>query len=217
VLWRSRRERAAETSPRREVVGAAEPQPPCYRSPTLKALLSRLSPDTLHHILDLGGVHSANVEFFSHYSCRLQIVNLLDALTSEASRALLASDPARAFRQVLPQTRREFDVVLVWDVLNHLDKEKIRALTSILADLTAPGAQMLAFLFTAKEISALPLAFKIIDEETLLYEPQTQAVRPGPRYPPAEVERMEAGFAVVRSVLMRHGVQEYLFARRRDE
>jgi len=203
--------------PRRELVGAVEPMPPFYRSPTLRALLSRLSPEAPHRILDLGGVNSANVEFFSRFSCRLQIVNLLEAIGSEGSRALLAADPMVALRQVLPQTRRTFDVVLAWDVLNHLEPEKIRALMTIVVELTAPGAQMLAFIFTGREISALPVAFRIVDDETIRWEPRTQARRPGPRYPPAEVERMAAGFSVVHSVLMRHGVQEYLLVRRPDE
>ena len=217
MLWRTRRERVAEASPRREVVGAAEPRPPFYRSPTLKALLASLAPEAPHHILDLGGVNSGNVEFFSRFSCRLQIVNLLDTIGSEASQALLATNPMEALRQVLPQTRRTFDVVLAWDVLNHLGPERIRALMTIVVELTAPGAHMLAFLFTGREMPALPVAFRIVDEETLRWEPRTQALRSGPRYPPAEVERMAAGFSVVHSVLMRHGVQEYLLVRRPDE
>jgi hypothetical protein len=207
----------AESSLRREVVGAVELQPPFYRSPTLKVLLSRLSPDVPHRILDLGCVNSANVEFFSRFSCRLQIVDLLGTNASGAAPKSPVVEPAQALRQALPEGRRAFDVVLAWDVLNHLDAEKVRALATILLELTAPGAQMLAFLFTGKEIPALPLVFKIIDEETLRYEERTTATKPGPRYPPAEVERMAAGFSVARSVLMRHGVQEYLFVRRNEE
>ena len=217
MLWRTRRERVAEPSLRREVVGAVEPQPPFYRSPTLKVLLSRFAPDVPHRILDLGSVNSANVEFFSRFSCRLQIVDLLGTAAPGAASASHAAEPAQALRQALPEGRRAFDVVLAWDVLNYLDPERIRALTTILLELTASGAQMLAFLFTGKEIPALPLVFKIVDEETLRYEERTTATKAGPRYPPAEVERMAAGFSVARSVLMRHGVQEYLFVRRSEE
>jgi hypothetical protein len=63
-------------------------------------------------------------------------------------------------------------------------------------------------------MSSVPLVFKIVDDQTLLLRQQTTAVRPSPYFPPAEVGRLMSGFSVVQSVVMRHGVQEYLFVRR---
>jgi hypothetical protein len=53
-----------------------------------------------------------------------------------------------------------------------------------------------------------------VDDQTLRWEPSTAAMRPAPRFPPALVERLTQGFVVVQSVLMRQGVQEYLFERK---
>jgi hypothetical protein len=156
------------------------------------------------------------VEFLSRFSCRLQIADLPEALASEKLRPLLTADPAAAFRRVLPVARQPFDVVLAWDVLNYLTREQLGCLGAHLGSLCRPGALVLAFVSTTKEMSSVPLVFKIVDDQTLLLRQQTIAVRPSPRFLPAEVGRLFSGFAVVQSVVMRHGVQEYLFVRRQD-
>jgi 2-polyprenyl-3-methyl-5-hydroxy-6-metoxy-1,4-benzoquinol methylase len=214
VLWRLGRNPLSAAGPRREFADPLEPQPPLYRSPTLQALVSRLSSEGAYHILDLGVASGANVEFFSRFSCRLQIADLPEALASEKLRPLLTADPVAAFRMILPVSWAPFDVVLAWDVLNYLTREQFDSLAAHVGSLCRPGALVLAFVSTTKEMSSAPLVFKIVDDQTLLLWKQTTAVRPSPRFPPAEVGRLMSGFAVVQSVVMRHGVQEYLFVRR---
>ena len=216
MLWRRRRDSPPTAEPRREFADPLEPQPPLYRSPTLQALVSRLSSEGAYHILDLGVASGANVKFFSRFSCRLQIADLPEVLTSEKLRPLLTADPAAAFRRILQGARQSFDVVLAWDVLNYLTREQFRCLATHVGSLCRPGALMLAFVSTTKEMPSVPMVFKIVDDQTLLLRQQTTAVRPSPRFPPAEVGRLMSGFAVVQSVVMRHGVQEYLFVRRQS-
>jgi hypothetical protein len=214
VPWPFRRNPPPAASARRETAEPVEVQPPRYHSPSLRALVSKLTSASAHHILDLGMANGTNVEFFSRFSCRLQIVDLPGALASKELQPLLSVDPTAAFRRVLPSTGNPFDVVLTWDVLNYLTRDQFRSLTGELWRLCQPGALMLAFISTAREMLGSPTVFKIVDRQTLLAEPQTSALRPSPRFPPAEVERLAAGFAVVQAVRMRHGVQEYLLQRR---
>jgi len=191
-----------------------EVQPPLVRCPSLKALVSHLTGAQVRNILDLGTAIGTNVDFFSRFSCRLQIVDLPGALASKGLQSVLKAAPSAAFRQVLPSDGDTFDVVLAWDVLNYLTKDQFRALSGELGRLCRPGALMLAFISTAREMPASPSVFKIVDGETLLAQPRTDALRPSPRFPPAEVEKLAAGFAVMQAVRMRHGVQEYLLQRR---
>jgi hypothetical protein len=216
VPWRFGRRASEGPGARREFTQSAEPQPPRYRSPALNALLSRLSDEGAYNILDLGAASGANIEFFSRFSCRFQIVDLPDALASEKVRSMLDTDPAAAFRRILPVDRDPFDVVLAWDVFNYLTRDQLRCLASDLAWLSRPGALMLAFISTAKEMPAQAGDFRIADERTILWRPRTTEMQPSPKLPPADVERLIAGFAVVHSVLMRHGIREYLFERRSD-
>jgi hypothetical protein len=199
---------------RRESTEPLEPQPPLYRSPTFRKLVSRLGNDAAHHILDLQSAIGANVEFFSRFSCRLQIVDLLTTIAAGDVQPLVSADPGAAFRRVLPSPAEPYDVVLAWEVLNYLNRDQFRCLVEHLGGLCRPGALMLVFIATTKEIPARPPLFKIVDDQTLRWEPATAAMRPAPRFPPALVERLTQGFVVVHSVLMRQGVQEYLFERR---
>ena len=214
--WRFRRNSPKVSEPRREFTQPTEPEPPLYRSPALHALVSRLPEDAAYSILDLGAASGANIEFFSRFRCRLQIADLPDALASEELRPSLETDPAAAFRRLLPVGREPFDVVLAWDVFNYLGRDQLRCLASELAWLSHPGALMLAYISTAKEIPQEAGDFQIVDEKTVLWRLRTQGKRPSPRFAPADVERLVSGFAVVHSVLMRHGIREYLFERRSD-
>jgi hypothetical protein len=214
VPWPFRRDPAPAGGARREAAGPPDVQPPLYRSPSLKVLVSHLNDTGARNILDLGTAIGTNVEFFSRFSCRLQIVDLPGALASKELQPLLKVDPTAAFRRVLPSGGDPFDVVLTWDVLNYLSRDQFRSLTGELWRLCRPGALLLAFISTAREILGSPSVFKIVDSQTLLAQPHTNAVRPSPRFPPAEVERLAPGFVVVQAVRMRHGVQEYLLQRR---
>jgi hypothetical protein len=214
VHWHLWREARQPQLPRREFIEPREPRPPHYRSPTLRALVSRLSSETAYHVLDLGGASGANVEFFSRFSGRLQIADLPDALADPGLQELLREDPVAAFRKVLPLARDPFDVVLAWDVLNYLTRAQFACLASYVIGVCKRDALVLAFISTAREMPAEPLVFKIVDAQTLHLQPRTSAMRPSPRFAPAEVEHLMDGFDVVQSVVMRHGVREYLFVRR---
>jgi hypothetical protein len=214
VPWGIRRNPKDGAGARREFTQPGEPQPPLYRSPALAALLARLPQDGAHSILDLGSASGANIEFLSRFRCRLQIADLSDALASDEIASLLTVDPAAAFRRMLPVGPEPYDVVLAWDTFNYLNRDQLRLFAADLACLCRAGALMLAFVSTAREIAAQAGDFRIADEQTVLWRPRTTATRPSPRFPPAEVERLVAGFSVVHSVQMRHGIREYLFERR---
>ncbi len=212
--WPFQRKPTPEAGTRRETTAPLGTQGPGQRSPSLAALVSELTGTAGRRILDLGAASGSNVEFFSRFRCKLQIVDLPGALTSGEQQPLLKRDPAAAWRRVLPTGGDPVDAVLAWDVLNYLSRDQVRTLTGELAKLCRSGALMLAFISTAKDMPESPSGFKIVDGQSLVVEPHTIAIRPSPRYPPAEVEKLTAGFAVVHAVRMRYGVQEYLFRKR---
>lgn len=214
--FRFRREATRPAGPRREFTGPLEPQPPLYRSPTLKALVARLAGDEQHNILDLQAAVGANIEFFSRFACRFRIVDLPGTLDEDDLRPLLASEPEVAFLRLVPRPTEPYDVVLAWEAFNYLTRDQMRCLADRLAATCRADALMLAFFVTTKHVPSRPPLFRIVDEETVRWQPTTVEVRPAPGFAPAEIERLTQGFAVVHSVLMRHGVREYLFQRRGD-
>jgi len=106
-----------------------------------------------------------------------------------------------------------FDAVLIWDLINYLERREVAALARQLARFCRPGALLFAQISILKQIPAEPMRFRILDQEHLAYEIRTAAVRPCPRYAPAELNELLRGFRLDRSFLMRHGTQEYLFTR----
>jgi methyltransferase family protein len=121
---------------------------------------------------------------------------------------------AGRFGQLLafPEETR-FDAVLIWDLINYLERREVAALARQLARFCRPGAMLFALISILKQIPAEPMRFRILDQEHLAYETRTAAVRPCPRYAPAELNELLRGFRLDRSFLMRHGTQEYLFTR----
>jgi len=109
-----------------------------------------------------------------------------------------------------------FDAVLAWDLLNYLDRHEMVVLARLLARFCRPGALLFALISILKKIPAEPMRFRILDQERLSYETRTAATRPCPRYAPAELNELLRGFRPDRSFLLRHGIQEFLFARESD-
>jgi hypothetical protein len=106
-----------------------------------------------------------------------------------------------------------FDAVLAWDLLNYLDRREVAALADQLNRYCRPGALLFALISILKQAPAQPMRFRILDHERLAYETRGPSLRPCPRYAPAELSELLRGFRLDRTFLMRHGIQEYLFAR----
>jgi SAM-dependent methyltransferase len=109
-----------------------------------------------------------------------------------------------------------FDAVLMWDLVNYLERREVAALARQLARFCRPGALLFALISILKQIPAEPMRFRILDHEHLAYEIRGAGTRPCPRYAPAELNELLRGFRLDRSFLMRHGIQEYLFTRQAD-
>jgi hypothetical protein len=156
----------------------------------------------------------ANIEFFARFSCRFHIADLIGTLSSdEALMQGVEERPEAVFERLLPPEPERFDVVLAWDVFNYLSRDQLSALASRLARLCRPGAQLLAFISTTREIPEQPIAYRICDHENLIHQIRTPGIRPCPRFAPAEVRQLLRGFSIDRVYQLRHGVQEYLTIR----
>ena len=214
--WRFRRESSQAAGPRREFAEPLEPQPPLYRSPTLKALVSRLSSEAAYHILDLGVASGANVEFFSRFSCRLQIADLPDALASEKLQ-ILADGATRLRRSggLLPVDREPFDVVLAWDVLNYLTRDSSGCLAAHAGrPLPAGRADAGLHLDVEGDVRRRPWSSRSSMTRRFSFNRRRPPCGPARVSRRPRSRRLMSGFAVVQSVVMRHGVQEYLLVRR---
>jgi hypothetical protein len=210
VKWLPGRRRAAPPADRRP-----EPEPEVHRSLALAALFGSIQPEDRLHVLDLGPAVGSNVESLSQrFVCKLQIGDLYRTLTADQRRFHdPEADPRALIDDALPRHGEPYDLVLAWDLLNYLTRLQIRALATLLGERCRPGARLFAMVATLAEMPAGPLTYLFTGEADLIYRDRPPHNRPGPRYRPAEISALTPGFAVDRSYLLRHGIQEYLLVR----
>lgn len=207
MSWFSRKEAAAKGG-----ATAVEGGPEIHRSLALPAVFTALARGHKLNVLDLGAAIGSNVERLSEFGCRLFIEDLYasKAGAAEGGRGL----DREFFTQFLaPPEGTQYDLVLAWDLFNYLDRKELGYLGARLRLFCRPGALLFALVSIHKTIPAQPIRFRFHDGDELVYERRTTVERPGPRFAPAEFNELLRGFRVDRSFLLRHGIQEYLFAR----
>jgi hypothetical protein len=193
----------------------AEPDsPPGHRSQALKALVDSLRAGSRSTVFDLGPPLAGNIKFFSSLSCRIRIADLHRSLGAESIENRRAEAMGATFERLLPLAPDErFDALLAWDVFDYMRPDQVSSLMTRLTPACRPEAPVLVLASTRRQIPAAPLRYRILDRENLAGEGPLEPVRAGPRYAQADLRRMMLGFAVRHSVLLRSGIQEYLFTR----
>jgi hypothetical protein len=194
-----------------------KPATEIHRSPGLEAALSHLHEDCPCNILDLGPAVARNIDFFSRYSCRLHIVDLLGRLADEPENAVqLEVAPEAYFDELLSIELEQFDLILAWTVFDHLETGAARHLASHLTRLTHAGARLFAIVATGHGTSAPGFDFTICEHDTLEYRATGRPDHRSVPLNPAAFARLLTGFAIDESVVLRHGFQEYVAVRLED-
>ena len=189
-------------------------RPSVLHSQGLKRLIGGLAPEARPLVLDLGAPLAANLEFLLTLSCRVRIADLHRSLGAERPEDREPEAIGALLERLLPLAPGErFDAVLAWDVLDYLRAHEVSALLGRLAPACPPGAPMLVLASTRRTIPATPVRYRILDAGTISCEGSDEPSRAGPHYTQHDLGRMMAGFSVMRSVVLRGGIQEYLFVR----
>lgn len=183
------------------------------KCPVFASLMDIMSNERKWVILDLGPARAANLEVMSRLRCRLlleDIHELVSALRGENAEDKAAL--ANWFEQWAPGVSPgSIDVVIAWDIFNYLNPDLCKAFIGLLAPLLKPGAYIYLLVYSQKDISAQPIPYKIISDDRLEYQSHTKATRPSPRFNQTELKKFLPEFTVIKSVLLRNGIQEYLF------
>ena len=181
--------------------------------PVFASLMDIMSNENKWVILDLGPARAANLAVLSRLRCRLLLENFHELVST--FRGDVAEDKASLanwFEQWAPGVSPgSIDVVIAWDILNYLSTELCKAFVDLLAPLLKPGAYVYLLVYSQKDMSAQPIPFKIISDDRLECQPPTKATRPAPRFNQTDLKKFFIHYSVVKSVLLRNGIQEYLF------
>jgi hypothetical protein len=187
--------------------------PAGLHSQALKALLGGLRAGSRPSVLDLGPPLAANIHFLSALPCRVRIADLHRSLSAEPVEGRRPEAVGLLLERLLPLGPGErFDAVLAWDVFDYMRPDQVSALMGHLAPACHPDTQVLVLASTERQIPATPLRYRILGPENLACEGPREPTSACPRYTQRDLGRMMPGCAVRRSVLLRSGLQEYLFA-----
>jgi hypothetical protein len=197
----------------------ADAAPPAsHRSLALRPLLSALDPETRHAVLDLGPPVGRNLELLSTLGCRIRIIDLYRSLAAEPLDNRGPESCGALVARLLPFEPSEgFERVLLWGLFDYLRPHEITALMAHVASACRPRALAFAMVSTQRQLPAAPRRYQIEDLDTVSWTGAEHPQRPCPRYTQGELCRLMPGFKVRNSFLLRHGAQEYLFERLRDQ
>ncbi len=186
-------------------------------SPLFEALAGALDLLERVSILDLGPAIGGNIEFFGRFPCALHIADAVGALAGlrpeidpETGAVRTAPLEAEVRRQLPGAGGATFDVILGWDLLNYLDGPVFSAFAAQLRPLLRHGTRLHAFLWSQPRMPVLPARFRILDAAHMGFE-ASDRTRECPRYTQRDLERRLPELHVQRSVLLRSGLQEYVF------
>lgn len=164
-------------------------------------------------VLDLGRAFGSNVEFLSRFASKVVIEDLrhtLAALETPYSGADRVCCPL--FPALLPwHEDTRFDLILLWNLLDYLERDDISRLATHLASHCRPGALIYAQVSIRPKIPLMPSNFKIIGDGELDQIMDAGGERDSPRHTQIKLQEALHAFHVKRSFLLRNGLQEYLF------
>lgn len=196
------------------ITAPATPDRIAHRTSGLSALFEQLICGRKYTILDLGPALGVNIDFWSRIPCKIYIQDLYRSLRSSGLFPPEEGNTCESmFDEFLPAGPNvRVDIILCWDLLNYFKPDQIEALARCLSRFCQCGTLLFALVSSLPQIPAEPTKFRILDQTQLLYENQTQAVIPAPRYLIRDILRMMPGFQVLGSFLLRNGFQEHLLS-----
>ena len=173
------------------------------RSPGLALLFEGLEADGRHAILDLGLASASRLTLLGPFCRQIRFAGLVPPDPETLEMPLAESIPA--------DRRRPYDVVLAWDVLDHLGEPGGEALVRRLDAVTTDDAVLYATVTSASAGGASP---SVRMELVALDRVRHEAIGPDrPRPPgllPARVEKVLSPFRVERGISLRMGLREYV-------
>jgi hypothetical protein len=191
------------------------PKAESCKSLGLKALFDALNPDRKYSFLDLGSAFGPNIDFLSQFSSRIRVEDLYTTLAAQQffERREGPLDEAVFGRAFSAPCGESYDIILSWDIVNYFRPDEVRVLVRHIERLSLPGSLCFAIISTRKEMPAVPINFRILDAETLLYTADSSETLPCPRYAPRDLSQLMPGFQTQSCYMLRNGMQEYLFVR----
>ncbi len=173
----------------------------------LACLTSRESPV----LLDLGPVVGSNVSFFGEQlGCKIFVEDIFADLDRHIREGKLEELPA-FLGQRFPQESGSVDGILLWDLLDYMDRPAAQVMAAELSRLLRPDGALLGFFATGQAQSTAYTKYIVVDEANLKHRTYEAARGRLTTMVNRDIIRIFEGLRVSDSFLLQHHRREILF------
>ena len=187
-----------------------------YPTSNLQRLLRMLSGIPKPHVLDLGRLSGANIEFMIQKGFKVyvddRITDLKPAPPPSPTSRSEKKRPAPAPLEPLEYDPALFDAVLCWDIFDYLVAKQAQELIAGIAKALKPKGLLLAFFYCNRTTSPPPVRYRILQADQLEYKPLAQNL-PRRIYENREIQELFTGFDTVNSCFLINQMREVLVQR----
>jgi len=167
-------------------------------------------------ILDCGGASQENIDFLielGHKVYTQDLVRSLDEVFGECGPQTNPDQIAQFLAQNVPYRESQFDGVLLWDSLQFMSPSLLGPVVERLAEVTRPGAYLLAFFPASERATESPsYTFRIADSKNITVTPR--GARPtGQMFNNRNLERLFGKFESVKFFLTKENLREVIIRR----
>ena len=194
----------------------ADPPPPFeFHSRGLEYVVAQRPRDRPWSVLDLGPANNSNLHFFVGLGARYVVEDLWRTIAPCRSVTAHMASCLETLPDLLAyEPGTGFDLVLAWDLLDHLDTECLAIVGSRLAPGCRSGCLMHSLVTRSERMPGNPLGYTIVDNETIRHpRKEPPATIASPQHTDATLVRSLAPWSVDKTFLLKHGVQEHIFER----
>ena len=168
-------------------------------------------------VLDLGGLNESNVEFLSRRGCRIHAIDLLpvfDRVKADLPDRRFDASAARRFVDEYLRFRpNQFDAILAWNTLEHLDADLLAATVRRLSEILSPGSGLLTVFHTQSRGETVGV-YKYLIEGSEALRLQTRQLRALPQsFNNRSLEKLFSGYRSVKFFLTRDSLREVIAVR----
>jgi hypothetical protein len=195
----------------KQVTAFGDDQP--FSSPLFCEVVARIDSCKRHVILEPGTISSTILTLLQGRRCSIFVANAAQGLSRLNEKPddfeILLQEVKILFSDIGTE---KLNTVLCWDLLNYLSLPLIKAFTTHLASHMASTGVLHAYIHSAdNKMAQYPQRFSLVGEDKVVCMGHDPAVRKTPRYSYSDLDKYAVGLHVERSVLLRNGMQEYLF------
>ena len=208
--------------------GPATTPRPARFSNGLKEFLWQLDGIGHGRILDLGAVWQSTVTFFIERDFKIYSEDMMSAWRQflkeedEQSRAAVAAKTTvldksagavaeRFLASNLGHVPDSFDAILLWDLLEYLDRETVTRLMARLTTMVRDGGAVLAVFHT--KMPEQFCRYRVLDANNLELVPAPALVPPRQVYQNREIQDLFSRFRTVKSFVGRDQLRENVFVK----